>query len=79
MNGKQSRNLRNLVKTEMAGMQPLAYKNFNTKVKPYSIGFNAQGIEQFGTYTTHTVVLDACQRKVYQKAKRLHNAYLGQH
>ena len=70
MNGKQARNLRNLVKTELAGMQPLAYKNVNTKVKPYSIGFNAQ---------THTVVLDACQRKVYQKAKRLHNAYLGQH
>jgi hypothetical protein len=76
MNGKQARNLRNLVKSEAPGYIPVGYKQTNKRTKELVVGFDAAGKEQKVPYETFTIELGACQRKLYQKAKYLHYKFL---
>lgn len=77
MNGKQARHLRNLINTEAADLDNIKYKQTNKRTKNLVVGFTASGEERTVPYETFTIELDACKRKLYQKAKGLHYQFLA--
>lgn len=78
MNGKQARNLRNLIREEMGQLPLVQYEDTNKHTRWYNTGvLNLDGTPGMAPITTSTRQLVGCQRKAYQKAKKLHHLFHG--
>lgn len=77
MNGKQARNLRKLVKDNAPQFPAKTYTKTNKAEKLYIKGTKTDGMPEYGSYESYTLVLGDCQRALYQRAKKLHGMYYG--
>lgn len=78
MNGKQARNLRKLVREDMGQLPLVQYEEKNLHTRWLNTGvLNLDGTPKMVPFTTSTRELGGCQRKAYQKAKKLHHLFHG--
>ena len=72
MNGKKAKALRRLVNNAAGTLPEVSYSKMNDRQKVYVDPINKSF--RFN-YTTATVYMEACVRRLYQKAKKAHYRY----